>query len=239
MLIADLDELPAVPGGRVVDRGLIRRRAPGGARYRSLMDEGEDRSLGGIVLAGGAGLRIGQPKAAMRVGGRTLVESAVARLRARCASVVVVSRPDIPLPVLDTPVVFDRPGPATPLVGIATGLGTLTTASCLVLACDLPLAGDILDRLVADPAGAAVAADAEGRIQPLCARYPRRAALAACEALLADGWLAARALATHLAAVTIRAAPGELLNVNTPEDLARAQAALGHPTAGSTSTTAL
>ncbi len=203
------------------------------------MDVGEDRSLGGIVLAGGAGLRIGRPKAGMLVAGRTLVESAVARLQARCASVVVVSRPDIPLPALTAPVVFDRPGPAAPLVGIATGLGTLATASCLVLACDLPLADAILDRLVADPAGAAVAADPEGRIQPLCARYPRRAALAACEAILADGVLAAQALATHLAAVVLRAAPGELLNINTPEDVARAEAALGHPTAGSTSTTAL
>ena len=175
----------------------------------------------------------------MLVAGRTLVESAVGRLQARCVSVVVVTRPDIPLPTLDAQVVFDRPGPAAPLVGIATGLEALTTASCLVLACDLPLADAILDRLVADPSGAAVAADPGGRVQPLCARYPRRAALAACEAILADGVLAAQALAVHLAAVAIPAAPGELLNVNTPEDLARAEAALGHPAAGSTSTTAL
>lgn len=198
-----------------------------------------DQSLGGIVLAGGAGLRIGRPKAGVVVGGVPLVVSAVTKLRARCGAVVVVARPGIALPDLDVPVVLDRPGPAAPLVGIATGLAALTTASCLVLACDLPLAGAVLDRLVAGEPPAVVASDAGGRIQPLCARYPRERALAACDALIADGELAALALAARLGAVAVTAGADELLNVNTPEDVARAEAALAHTRAGRTSTTAL
>jgi molybdopterin-guanine dinucleotide biosynthesis protein A len=195
-------------------------------------------SLGGIVLAGGAGLRAGGPKAGMLLAGRPLVAAAVERLLRRCDSVVVVSRPGVPLPTLAAPVLFDRPGPAAPLVGIATGLGALRTASCLVLACDLPFADAVLDRLIEAPHAAAVAADSDGRIQPLCARYPREAGLAACEALLAGGRLAAQGLAAALEAVPVPAGPGELLNVNTPEDLAQAEAAYGEPP-GSTSTTAL
>lgn len=181
---------------------------------------------GGAVLAGGAGRRLGRPKAGAPLGGVPLAERAVALLRTRCAEVVVASRPEVALPPLGVPVVHDRPGSAGPLAGIAAALAALRSDDALVLACDLPLAAPALDALLRLPPGtAAICADA-GRPQPLCARYPRLRALAEAEGLLAAGEGAAHALAAAMAAALVPAPAEALLNVNAAADLARAEALL-------------
>jgi molybdenum cofactor guanylyltransferase len=180
-------------------------------------------SVDGVVLAGGPGVRLGRPKAGVLVGGVTLVERAVAALAGRCRRVVVVSRPGIALPALPVAVVLDRPGPDCALNALATGLAALDGDDVLVLACDLPFAAPALDALLAAEPGAAVVAAAGTASQPLCARYPREAALAAALRLLGDGALAARGLADALGAAPVQGPPGALLNVNTRRDLARAR----------------
>jgi molybdopterin-guanine dinucleotide biosynthesis protein A len=183
--------------------------------------------IDGCVLAGGPGRRLGRPKADVRLGELTLVERAVATLRARCREVVVVSRPGVALPPLDVPVVFDRPGPDAPLVAVATGLGALDGDEVVVLGCDLPFADGLIDELLEAPAGIAVVGTDRGRPQPLCARYPRRRTLEACERLLAVDALPVRGLLDAVGALGVEASGHQLLNVNTPEDLARARALLG------------
>jgi molybdopterin-guanine dinucleotide biosynthesis protein A len=175
------------------------------------------------VLAGGAGRRLGRPKATVAFAGRTLVERAVATLEAWCSPVIVVSRPEIPLPALSVPVCFDRPGPDAPLTGLATGLSALDTDDALVLACDLPLAGPVVRRLAATVNGTAAVARAsgDGRVQPLCARYPRRTALAACEGLLTAGEARLLPLVEALRPRMIDASAEALANINSPADLAR------------------
>lgn len=167
----------------------------------------------GLVLAGGAGVRFGGPKATARLGGETLVERAVAALAPRCRRVVVVGRAEVPLPV---PSVEDRPGPDCPLNALATGLAAVDAEEVLVLACDLPAAGPVLDRLVRAPS---VAVDPAGRAQPLCARYARTATLAAADALLAGGTLRLLPLLDLLGAEEVPATAAELHNVTVPADL--------------------
>ena len=176
----------------------------------------------GLVLAGGSGRRLGRPKAGVVLEGTTLVECAVAMLAERCDDVVVVSRPDIPLPALGVPVVLDDPGPSGAMTGLVTGLGTLTAADVLVLACDLPLAAPLLDRLIEVPGHATAVASDGTRLQPLCARYPRSRALEAGRRLMAGGVLRMTELAAALDAVTVPATGHELLNVNHSGDLAQA-----------------
>lgn len=167
----------------------------------------------GLVLAGGGGARFGRPKATVLLDGRTLVERAVAALTPHCARVVVVGRPEVPLPV---PSVDDRPGPDCPLNALATGLAVLAADEVLVLACDLPGAAPVLERLLLAPS---VAVDPDGRAQPLCARYPRVAALAGAERLLAAGERRLMPLLDLLEAVTVPATAVELHNVTVPADL--------------------
>lgn len=175
-------------------------------------------SLAGLVLAGGAGRRLGRPKATVVVRGRTLGERAVELLAARCEPVVVVSRPDVPLPSLGVTVVFDRKGVRGPMNALATGLAAVETDDVLVLACDLPFTGPVLDRLAAAAPGSTVAARDE-RLQPLCARYPRLATLEACRKLSAQGVRRMTSLLLALDATSITVENDELFNVNTSADL--------------------
>ena len=167
----------------------------------------------GLVLAGGAGVRFGRPKATAVLGGQTLVERAVAALAPLCGQVVVVGRPEVALPV---PSVDDRPGPDCPLNALATGLAAVTADDVLVLACDLPGAAPVLARLVDAPS---VAVDPDGRAQPLCARYPRLPALTAADRLLAGGTLRLLVLLEVLGATPVPATAAELHNVTYAGDL--------------------
>jgi len=150
--------------------------------------------------------------------GLTLVERAVAALAPHCGRVLVVGRPDVPLPI---PSVDDGLGPDCPLNALATGLAALDADEVLVLACDLPGAGPVLQRLVAAPS---VAVDPDGRVQPLCARYWRVVTLAAASRLLAEGNRRLMPLLELLApcsmpVTTVPATAAELLNVTFPGDL--------------------
>jgi molybdopterin-guanine dinucleotide biosynthesis protein A len=178
--------------------------------------------LAGVVLAGGSGSRLGRPKATVVVRGRTLAERAVELLVTRCDPVIVVSRPDVPLPSLDVPVLFDRKGVRGPMNALATGLAAVDTDDVLVLACDLPFTGPVLDRLLAAPRGRAVAARDE-QLQPLCARYPREQTLQACRKLAAQGVRRMTSLLITLDALSIEATEAELFNLNTPDDLEAAR----------------
>lgn len=185
-----------------------------------------DSGLAGIVLSGGRGRRYGEPKAGVLVGGRTLVERAVTALEVYCRPVVVVSRPEVALPPgIRVPVVFDRDGPPSAINAIASGLAEVEATDVLVLACDL-LVDDRLLRHMADlPSGTtAVVEDAHGW-QPLCGRYPRVAALETIAHLVATGDLRARQIARLLRATSVRASPGEMTNINTPEDARAAERA--------------
>lgn len=174
------------------------------------------------MLAGGSGSRLGRPKATVVVRGRTLAERAVEAVAARCDPVVVVSRPGVPLPSLGVPVVLDRRGVRGPMNALVTGLEALEADDVLVLACDLPFAGPVLDRLVAAPPGRAVAAQ-DDRLQPLCARYPRLAALEACHLLARQGVRRMTSLLLALDAEPVPADAAELFNVNTADDLEAAR----------------
>lgn len=176
----------------------------------------------GLVLAGGSGRRLGRPKAGVVLGGQTLAERAVALLAARCQRLAVVSRTGVDLPPVEAKVVVDQPGEAGPMNALATGLAVLGAADVLVLACDLPLAGPLLDRLAQAPARKAAVASDGGRLQPLCARYPREATLEAARALMAAGVFRMLDLVAAVNAGTVAAADHELLNVNRPEDLEQA-----------------
>jgi len=166
--------------------------------------------------------------------GRTFVERAVDALGPHCRALLVVSRPEVELPPLDATVCHDRTGPDAPLNALATGLAALDTDDVLVLACDLPYAQPVVDRLAAEPPGAtAVARDRTSRRwQPLCARYPRVAALEVCERLLASGDLRLLPLVDALGASAIEATDDELANVNSPDDLARLTALMRRPGPG-------
>jgi len=189
----------------------------------------------GLVLAGGRARRMGgADKGLVPLAGRPMVCWVSESLAGQCEQVMVNANRNADryreltgLPVLaDTMQDF-----AGPLAGMASGLAACTTEWMATAPCDSPLiAPDLVARLRAaldaDGADLAVAHDGE-RMQPVFALLPTRLLPSLREFLDGGGrkidqWYAAQR--TALASFEDR--PRMFLNVNTPEERERLEAAL-------------
>lgn len=170
------------------------------------------------VLAGGHGRRLGGDKPMAILAGEPLVLHVVRACRAAGLEPVAVTKRWSRLP--EGLLRVDEPDePVHPLAGIAAALAHADGAPAVVVAADLPFVPPALLRTLAGhPHPGAVVAEAAGRLQPLTARYPARAA----PALLAAARSGARATDAVLALDPVRvpAAPHELADVDTPGQLA-------------------
>ena len=194
------------------------------------MSSGRFANVAGAVLTGGASARMGSDKAALAIGGVASATRVARCLAQLCEDVVLVGGDPPPdAPGRRAP---DGDGPRSALRGLVAALAATHAERVLVVATDLPfVTPDLLLALVAWPEADVVVPRTADGIHPLCALYRRESALAAARRHLAEERLALSALLDALATRylegdDLRAVdPGgtALLNVNTPEDLARAQ----------------
>lgn len=130
-----------------------------------------------VVLAGDGSRRLGgADKAAVTVGGRTLLDRVLGACRDAERTVVVGPRRPTVRPVRWA---REEPAGGGPLAALGAGLEQVAAPVVVLLAVDLPfLDRPLIHALAAPPAGAdgLVVADAEGREQPLTGGY-RTAAL--------------------------------------------------------------
>lgn len=142
----------------------------------------------GVVLAGGASVRMGRDKALLPWQGGTLAGHAQARLATVCAAVLIADRGRGVLP--GTRSVPDGPG-AGPAAGLMGAAYAVPGRPLLVLACDLPAVPEsLLLELVERGAGADLVLPVTTRgPEPLVAWYGP-AALAALAVAVARGELA-------------------------------------------------
>ena len=196
---------------------------------------------GAIVLAGGSSTRMGRPKAFVPVAGVPLIVLVV-RVAAQIADeVVVVTKPpqvqEIRELVRETAyVVADVQEEQSPLVGFASGAAALKTEYTAFLGCDLPfLSPEILDLLfeAAFDVDAVIPRWPDGKIEPMEAVYHRERAATAALAALRGGRYANSDMIAGLRKVRYVNVEGlrsldslldSFLNVNTPKDLAVAEA---------------
>lgn len=185
----------------------------------------ETRDPIGVVLAGGAGRRIGGAKAVVELRGMPLVRYPLAALQAVLAEVVVVAKRGSALPPLPgVPIWLEPAAPRHPLAGIVHALEAVQVArEILVSAGDLPfLTPSLVERIArADAGGApAVVPRADGRLQPLLARYgpAAHAPLAAALACAPVPSLTAAVAALEPQIVEVEDST-PFFNVNAPEDL--------------------
>jgi molybdopterin-guanine dinucleotide biosynthesis protein A len=188
----------------------------------------------GVILAGGAGRRMGgTDKAALLLGARPLLEWAIDRLEPQVDRLAISANGDPSrLARYRLPVLPDT-APLGPLSGVLAALdwGAALRATALVsVAVDTPFfPPDLVPQLLlaaeAAPSRVALAAT-DGHLHPAFGLWPvalrddLRATLARGEARVMD--FARR----HQAALAIFADPRAFLNINTPEDLAQAEAML-------------
>jgi molybdenum cofactor guanylyltransferase len=206
----------------------------------------------GLVFAGGGSRRMGRDKAAVALGGATLLERAIRTVRAAGGAPIVLTPPRPAEALLGARAIDETAGgaPGGPLPALAAGLreaarlgppaGADTDVPVVALACDLPLVPPALLRVLVDLPGEwdAAVPRAGGILQVLAAAY-RPACLPVIEAALAAG---DRSIHRWLGGVRLRVLEGGALapvggegifaNVNTPEDLVRMEAGLATPPAG-------
>ncbi len=194
------------------------------------------KSASAIILVGGRSARMGQPKATLRLGGKTLIERTVFELRRAFDDILVVAAPQsaaIELPALGAvTIVHDDDAYQGPVGALARGLRAARHELAFACSCDLPMlrseVASWLISLVGD--FDAVIPQVGERLQPLHAVY-RRLCAGALGAMLARGEHRLTAIAdavnSHIVseAEYRRTDPDALscFNINTPEDYARAK----------------
>ncbi len=182
--------------------------------------------LTGILLAGGRSRRMGRDKAWLPFAGRPLYQHALELLQRFCRRVLIAGdRPDLEAPGLQA--IPDR-YPGSALGGLYTGLLAATTDWILVAPCDMPYPdGRIVERMLAMREGydAVVPRTPDG-YEPVFALYHKHC-LDRMEAMLHRGEYR---IYDFYRRIEIRYLdPPELpdgwqrslININTPEQLAR------------------
>ena len=182
----------------------------------------------GVVLCGGASSRMGQDKARLEIAGRPLALWVAAALEEAGAKPVVAQGGDPPPPLLAVP--DSRPG-AGPLAGLVDALER--HGDILVCPTDVPT---VPIRLLTDLVAQARSTEAEvvlarsDRLEPLIGHYTAAALPRLREGLLAGARgpkeLLEDSFLPAIAVTTVRVAATDVLNVNTPEDLAQAELVL-------------
>ena len=151
-----------------------------------------------VILAGGESRRMGQDKANLPLGGRTLLQSAIATMQPLFAEVIISVRQ--PRPGIALPQVCDNPLHAGPLAGLVAGLERAATPWIFAVACDMPfITPALIECLARQRAGhQAVVPVVQGYPQPLAAFYATSCLAAARDCLSGSGKHSLRALLEHL-----------------------------------------
>ena len=188
--------------------------------------------ISAVILAGGKGERLGQEKATLRLGGRTLLERVAGLVALLSDDLVVVKRADQELTFERGRVVNDLPLYTGALAGLAAGLGAARHPWSLVVACDMPFLSLPLLRymLSLTPGQDIVVPRLAAGLEPLHALYHRRC-LGPLRLALEQGQ---RRLVSFYPSLRVRQVTlDEIIpwdphlrsfyNINTPEDLAQAE----------------
>jgi molybdopterin-guanine dinucleotide biosynthesis protein A len=192
------------------------------------------RRITGVIQAGGRSTRMGgEPKALLELGGKRIVERVVDALAAVLTDLLMVTNTPERYAFLHLPMVADRYPEGGALGGIFTGLAAAAGDAAFTVACDMPFLHPEVVRLVVARAGEAdvVIPRVGDQYETMHALYAK-ACLAPMETRLRAGQLKivgffpdVRVLEIDAAAVARHRAPElAFMNVNTPDELARARA---------------
>lgn len=185
------------------------------------------------ILAGGRATRLGGDKVLAQLAGRPLISYPLEAAHAASAEIIVVAKPGTDLPDLEVEVLREPPEPFHPLCGIVAALERAGERPIIVIAADMPfVTGGLLAWMEGLDDPLAVPRHG-GRLHPLLGRYDGSVLEQLKSALKTEG--AVQEVVASLGPREITAGELErfgdpehlLFNVNTSEDLAAAERALG------------
>ncbi len=191
-----------------------------------------------VILAGGESQRMGTNKALLEIAGQPLIARTVARVRALCAEIIVVTNtPEVYqflVAEFGADLVPDTYPARGSLVGLYSGLRAVRSSLALALACDMPLLNlSLLRAMIGLAAGVdAVVPRMAGLAEPLHAIYRPSVCVPAIRRHLEIG---DRRMVSFLPDVAVRYLDAadvdaydprrlSFMNVNTPAEWADAQA---------------
>jgi len=188
----------------------------------------------GVIQAGGKSTRMGgEPKALLELGGRRIVERVLDAVRPVVDDVLIVTNTPALYGFLGVPMVADVYPDHGSLGGIFSGLRAVSGDAAFTVACDMPFLHPDVARLVIDRAGEAdvVIPRVGEQLETMHALYAK-ACLPHIERRLKAGRLKivgffedVRVVEVDEAEVArVRPADVVFMNVNTPDELARARA---------------
>ncbi len=192
--------------------------------------------ISGVILAGGRSSRMGQNKALLELGEKTIIEGQILELSKEFAPLIVVSNQPELYSFLGARVIQDQYPGYGPLAGIHAGLQAAPGNGAFVIPCDMPfITAELGLELVSRLEGAdGVVLSSCGKLEPLCAVYHKRC-LPVIEEFLQAKHLK---IIDFYPLVNIRVLPAEdlalsrsaaeqLFNINTPAELHEARSILG------------
>jgi molybdopterin-guanine dinucleotide biosynthesis protein A len=188
----------------------------------------------GVIQAGGKSTRMGgEPKALLPLGGRRIIERVLDVVRLVVDDVLVVTNAPALYAFLGVPMVADVYPDHGSLGGIYSGLAAAGGDAAFTVACDMPFLHPDVARLVIGRAGEGdvVIPRVGAQLETMHALYAK-ACLPAIAARLKAGRLKIVGFFEDVRVVEIaeaevarhRAPDVVFMNVNTPEELARARA---------------
>jgi molybdopterin-guanine dinucleotide biosynthesis protein A len=188
----------------------------------------------GVIQAGGKSARMGgRPKALLELGGRRIIERVLDAIAPVVDDVLIVTNTPELYAFLGLPMVADVHPDHGSLGGIFSGLAAAAGEAAFTVACDMPFLHRDVARLVVDRAGEGdvVIPRVGDQLETMHAVYGK-ACLPHIEARLREGRLkivgffeSVRVVEVDAAEVARHRAPEiAFMNVNTPEELARARA---------------
>ncbi len=189
----------------------------------------------GVILAGGQNKRFGgQNKAFIRIGGQRIVDRLMTVYSRLFDQVVLVTNDPAAYTDLDALIVSDQYATRSSLNGLHAGLFAAANEYAFFTACDAPFAQAALIRCVLDhiePAADIVIPATSAGYEPMFAVYGKRCLPVMAQQLESDRLkiqgLFRKVRVKTVAEAALRQVDPELIsffNINTPEDLARAEA---------------
>ena len=197
-----------------------------------------------IVLAGGSSERFGRDKCLIELSGKPLILHVLDKLASVADEKVVVTGSDYQrervafLLKFGVRVIIDKYEGHSPLVGALTGFETVENEYALLLPCDTPFVSVEIAMLLLDLCvnrSAAIPRWPNGYIEPLQAAYNTKNAISAAEKALEKGEHKMLSMINYMRGVryvstlVLQQYDAKLLsffNVNTPQDLKRAESIL-------------
>ena len=175
-------------------------------------------------MTGGQSRRMGRTKALIDVDGQPMaIHVALALTAAGCRDVVLVGGDLTELASLNLSVIADRHPGEGPVGGVLTALHHHSSATHIVVAaCDLPrLTASAVDRMLdAVTAATDVVVAMTDRLEPVLAVWNVQT-VAPIEAAFEVGIRAMHEILALFDVTTVAIDPGEMRNINRPEDLLR------------------